>query len=514
VAIAKAVDAAAIRHPLQVLVISNGLERVESNDRICAEKSPILGACKTIPQEFENLDVRVIDLSEAGDGLRPNRRLIQRLLSELDAGDNGEIIAYRGENRWVQTFERLDLDKKVGESGIIRTGGVCLITGGLGGIGLLLASYLARKEAAKIVLTQRSFFPAKSDWDRWLSRAGQEDEISRKIVKLKAIEESGGEILVLSADVADREQMRLALDKAVSNLGDIDVVIHAAGIAGEKAVQLISQMTKDECESQFEAKTHGLYVLEDVFKSRPPRVFVLFSSNAATLGGLGLAAYAAANAFMDAFAISRNSQNGPRWISANWDGWLHDESDRLNNSFQTTMDEYAMAPDESVEALNRVVGAKMTNRPIISTGDLGYRHELWVRRKGRAQISSFGSGGLAGKLHPRPSLKTALVQPHDETQRKVACIWQELLGLEQVGIHDNFFELGGNSLISLKLISRLKAEFNVDIPVVTVFESPTVSLLAQSLSQSADQSPAYDQSRSRGERRRDKRRRRSATEAG
>jgi acyl transferase domain-containing protein/acyl carrier protein len=512
-AIARALDAAGMRDSIRLLVISNRLEYVESSDRICPEKSPILGACRAIPQEFENIDVKVVDAGEAGDNQQPNRRLIKRLLSELDSGGNGEVIAYRGENRWVLGFERVELDAHAGGPGIVRSGGVCLITGGLGGIGLLLANYLARERSAKVVLAQRSFFPPKPEWDLWLSRAGEQNEISRKIRKLRSIEQSGGDVLVFSADVADREQMKAAIDETRSHFGDIDVVIHLAGTAGEKAVRLISQLTKDDCESQFEAKTRGLYVLEEVFRSCPPRLFILFSSNAAVLGGLGLAAYAAANLFMDAFSISRNSQEGPRWLSANWDGWLLDESGRLNTAFQTTMDEYAMTPAESVEAFERVGGTEITNRPIVSTGDLDYRHDLWVRRKGRVDNPS-GASGLAGKLHPRPSLGTALVPPQDEAHRKIASIWQDLLGVEQVGIHDNFFELGGNSLISLKLISRLKAEFNVEVPVVAVFESPTVSLLAESLRGGADQNAARDESRSRGERRREKRRRRSSAEAG
>jgi phthiocerol/phenolphthiocerol synthesis type-I polyketide synthase E len=80
-----------------------------------------------------------------------------------------------------------------------------------------------------------------------------------------------------------------------------------------------------------------------------------------------------------------------------------------------------------------------------------------------------------------------------------------LLGIDSLGIHDNFFELGGNSLIGLKVISRLKKEVGVNIPVVALFEGPTVSALAQVISRNRDEQPLYEESRNRGERRRARR---------
>jgi acyl carrier protein len=60
----------------------------------------------------------------------------------------------------------------------------------------------------------------------------------------------------------------------------------------------------------------------------------------------------------------------------------------------------------------------------------------------------------------------------------LANIWQEILGLEQVGIHDNFFELGGHSLLAIQVISRLEDAFHVKLPLRGLFETPTVSGLA------------------------------------
>ena len=80
-----------------------------------------------------------------------------------------------------------------------------------------------------------------------------------------------------------------------------------------------------------------------------------------------------------------------------------------------------------------------------------------------------------------------------------------MLGIEELGIHDNFFELGGNSLIGLKVISRLKRELNVDIPIVALFEGPTVSALAKVIGRDRNEAPVFEESQTRGERRRERR---------
>ncbi|MHC5828557.1 MAG: phosphopantetheine-binding protein, partial [Nostoc sp.] len=80
--------------------------------------------------------------------------------------------------------------------------------------------------------------------------------------------------------------------------------------------------------------------------------------------------------------------------------------------------------------------------------------------------------------HPRPELSSIYVAPTNDIERKLANLFQELLGIEQVGIHDSFFALGGDSLIGTVLISQLRKNFQIEVPVDSLFEAPTVSELA------------------------------------
>ncbi len=80
--------------------------------------------------------------------------------------------------------------------------------------------------------------------------------------------------------------------------------------------------------------------------------------------------------------------------------------------------------------------------------------------------------------HERPSsLRTPYVAPSTEAEVQMAEIWQDLLGVKEVGIHDDFFQLGGHSLLAPQLLNRLRRDFEVDFPLQALFQTPTVAKL-------------------------------------
>jgi amino acid adenylation domain-containing protein len=90
---------------------------------------------------------------------------------------------------------------------------------------------------------------------------------------------------------------------------------------------------------------------------------------------------------------------------------------------------------------------------------------------------------LPVSLRNRPELATLYAAPTNDTEKQIAAVWKTLLQLDKIGINDNFFELGGSSLLAIKSVAQLKAQYNYEVPITTVYERPTVKGLALYLDQ-------------------------------
>src|SRR5262249_11452639 len=90
---------------------------------------------------------------------------------------------------------------------------------------------------------------------------------------------------------------------------------------------------------------------------------------------------------------------------------------------------------------------------------------------------------LPDPAESRPDLAERYVAARTESEEILTKIWREILSLERVGVFDNFFELGGHSLLATRVTSRVREEFQVELPLRTLFEQPTIAGLASVLAQ-------------------------------
>jgi len=493
--LARALDAENITAPMAINAITDRAYEISGDEILSPENATVLAACKAIPQEYPHLSCRQIDAIYG----EPNRaRLVEQLTRELLSDMSDLAVAYRGNYRWVQIFEPVPLPATLEAKTRLKPEGIYLISGALiNGVGLAIAEHLAETLHAKIILLGDAGLPVKEQWEGLDTSIS--DDIAGQIQRLQKLEQLGAEFLILKVDLTDAVQVKAAIARAIDRCGGLDGVIHAGEIAMQDAVCSLSETNRERWQRLWGLKVKPLLVLEQALRDRELDVWLIQSSLSSVLGGLGYAAYSAVNQFVDTFVAQQNRHHSTAWMSVNWDAWQlrasHAESDRelaqnllaSTPSIAATSSQYFMTLSEGITALRRILAMEGATQVIVSTGDLSTRLARWVQTQLPAQQpQELGKDSMneGGNRHSRPNLQSDYAAPRNETERAISDIWQELLGVERVGIHDNFFELGGHSLLAIRGVSKIREFFQVDLPLRSLlFESPTVAKLANVIAQ-------------------------------
>jgi acyl transferase domain-containing protein/thioesterase domain-containing protein len=321
----QALGTESITREVRIGIISNNLQQVAREPVLAPERALLLGPCRVAPKEFRNLRCRTVDIelpsALTANGRMPDalRELAGQIIAELRGPASDSVVAYRGNERWVRTFEVMSHNGNR-NSVEFRERGIYMITGGLGGIGLVLAHWLARTVRARLVLVGRHPLPARDSWDVELKQRSKDDVLFRRLKKLREIEAAGGEVLAVAADVTDQESLRAVLEQARNRFGPIHGVIHAAGVLDDAP---ILQKDRRSVDRVLAPKLEGTLVLDSLFAAEPQPLdfFVLMSSVSALLAPPGQVDYAAGNAFLDSFAQTKSNVSR-HVVSIEWPRWL------------------------------------------------------------------------------------------------------------------------------------------------------------------------------------------------
>ena len=340
-----------------------------------------------------------------------------------------------------------------------------LITGGLGGLGLLTARWLVERGAGHLVLVSRRSLTESS--------SVVQDQV-------QGLELAGAEVTVVRVDVADRE----ALAGAIAAL-DVPLhgVIHAAGVLDDGVLQ---QLTWERMAKVLAPKVYGAWNLHQLTQDQPLDFFVLFSSAAALLGSPGQGSHVAANAFLDALAHYRQAQGLPG-LSIDWGAWSE-----IGAAAQRQVDQQisergldAIAPDQGLQILSHLlyhhIHPQVGVIPIRWPKFLGQsRRDAFFEQFQQEvpQVSSSTAGWLT-RLQALPErhrlgfLTTAL-------QQEVA----KVLGRSTNQLPDpqlGFFDMGMDSLMAVELKNSLDVQLGVSVSSTVMFEHPTIATLARHL---------------------------------
>lgn len=455
-------------------VITNALHEVTSEPIVAPERATLLGAVKVIPQEFANITARLIDIE-----LSKASKLSDRLLAEIASPIAEEsVIAYRGAHRFVQSFERVKLEAEQGEGLRIRERGVYLLTGATGEVAIHLANHLASRYEAKLVLVGRPDFPASADWQTYLAaHRSEEDMTAQQIEKLLALGKVA-ELAYHSVDITDAGALRKVLEAAREKFGAIHGVFHAEELMGSGLIQLKS---KEAMESVFAPKVQGTLALAEALTGMELDFLALFSRMLSVTGGFGQVDNTAANAFLDAFARAHQADSGIHTLAIDWGMWQFDNLlqgqpilPEMVAQLQQMQNLYGISAEDGIEAFARALQSGL-NHCIVSTQDL----QTVIEETNSLNASSYLEGLKGSRT---VDANRPYVAPRNDVEVRVTAIWQDLFGVDQVSIYDNFFDLGGNSLLGVQLVTRIRNEFEIDLPMSALFESASVAELAQYIS--------------------------------
>jgi len=493
-----------LSNSFQIAVVTNHLFNITGEEEVFPEKALVIGPVRVIPLEYRNISCSCIDIADPGTEIgSPQREIVwDQLLTEFALGLPDPVISYRGGYRWEPTLEphRLKAPSGPGQCSRLREGGVYLITGGIGGIGYVMAEALASGVHARLILIGRSPFPPRDQWQQWLDTHNEQDNLSQKIRKVQALERLGGQVLVCSADVADPEQMQKVKDAAWKRFGPINGVIHSAGLADGG---MIPRRTRENTDTALAPKIQGTLVLADILRDVNLDFFISCSSLNSIVVPIGQVGYCSANAFQDAFAHRKSNASG-KWkltTAINWDVWrevgMGVEAARFFEKEKGIADAQDVLKDgianpEGVAVFLSVLQHQFP-QTVISTRDLFMRMKQFLVAINAKPEDITTVETFSGTAYPRPELSTEYEPPRTEFEKIFADILKKFFGYEKVGINDNFFEFGLTSLTIIRINGLLREAVNKTIPIVSMFENPTILSLGRYLEQEEKEETVTDE---------------------
>ena len=414
------------------------------------------------------------------------------VLTEVQAPVRDDVVARRGEVRYVERLSRARLDAG-GADAVVRPDGSYIITGGLGGLGMVVARWLVGSGAGRLILSGRS----------------EPSESQRSALAELA---TAAEVVFVPGDIAAAGTAERLVAAAEETGKPLRGVVHAAGVAGDGVVTALSS---EGMERVWSPKVAGALRLHAATATRQLDWWVGFSSMASLLGLPGQLAYTTANAWLDALAQWRRASGLPA-TAIGWGQWSDVGMSR--SLTYSVLD--PITPAEGIEAMRSLVGGNLTrvgvgrmriDRAMASNPEfreLGYFEKIVAEfdRPGAASRPTLADPELALVPVEDWSAMSAEARCSELTVRLQAILARALrMPASAVDVDKPFPELGLDSMMAMTVLKEAQKLADVDLSASMLWNHPTISLLAayvaemlepleeeaQSLLES-DEYPAFD----------------------
>ncbi|MFD7997664.1 SDR family NAD(P)-dependent oxidoreductase [Streptomyces mirabilis] len=439
----------------RLFVVARGSQAAGDSTRVTHPQQALAwGFGLAVAQEYPELSATLIDLPPT-DG-------VDALWTQLRHADDERLVALRESGRLVPRLARTRPDD--GGNGEVTPDGVYLITGGLGGLGRVVAERLVRRGARRLALMSR----------------GEPD--AHTVSWIRGLEEHGTSVHLAHADVADREELSAALDAVRREAGPIAGVVHAAGVLDDATV---ANLTDERVLRVLAPKVLGTTLLTELIPEAGS--LVLFASAAGLLGSAGQSPYAAANAFLDAWAhhLSRADR---RALSLDWGAWAGvgmaaESGTRAAEAARSGL--LAFSPQDGGELFERVLATSRRQLAPLALDWEALAHDPDAARTRPilGDLITVPTGGDgADDLVARVFAATTERDRADRLEAYVrARVGQVSEGTVDVSATTALKELGLDSLMLVRLRNAFARELGAELPAATVFSASDIRGLARAL---------------------------------
>jgi len=396
------------------------------------------GLINAARHEFANIDFQTLYFNEEALLLEDIGKII---LNELMSVACQKEILHSHRKRFESEFSSVNLENDFSNESLCKKDGVYLISGGLIGIGRVVAEWLLREYNAKVIVFSRT-------------GAGDNDVL---------LKEFPNQIWLTKADVTNIQSINELHRESVHRFGKIDGVFHLAAITKNNP---IIKKTPVEFNEVFNVKSEGAIILDSVLKKENLDFMVLFSSVAGLYGNIFQCDYSAANSFLDAFAHWRNTL-GRRTISISWGTW----SD-IGAAFRAAslhFSECNFDPDGGgitakmgLEMLKYAMRIKSSH---IIAANMEYFEEL---------------NFIPEKTHSALYVKKQTTNKKEQIENWLHDLLAEKLSLdkEAISLTQPFLELGVDSIMAMRLVNSMNKVLQIQLPRTLFFIQPNIQELS------------------------------------
>ena len=360
----------------------------------------------------------------------------------------------------------------------IRRDGTYLVTGGLSGLGTVVARWLAERGAGRIVLVgRRGITPEAAPW-------------------LATLRGMGCDVLAESLDVTDEAALRVLLDRLRRDGPPLRGVIHGAGVLDDAA---LSQQDPSRFARVLGPKVGGGWLLDRLTRSDPLDLFVLFSSAASVLGAPGQANHAAANSFLDLLARERKNSGLPG-VSVNWGAWTEVGAAAGRGVTERLMAQGlgALTPSQGLMALARLIEGEGGQVAVLPVDWRRYMEHLGGADslaflsdvRGTASAAAGPSAhSTVGTTVAAPDLRRQLEDSPPGRWRPMVASFVRERALRALGVDTSrsvdprmpLGDLGLDSLLAVELRNALGSAIGRSLPATLLFDYPTIDALTDYL---------------------------------